>query len=104
MLTPPTKEEAVMAIVVRFSPPNVTPDQYDQASAKADEMMGGKLPDGCQLHVAFTGSDGSFYVSEVWDSREQWEAFGEKLMPMLADLGIDPGEPQVCEVHNLQTR
>jgi hypothetical protein len=43
-------------------------------------------------------------VSEVWDSQEQWAAFGEKLMPVLADLSIDPGEPQVFEVHNLQTR
>jgi hypothetical protein len=93
-----------MAIVVRFAPRNLTPDQYDQASAKVTEMMGEDLPDGCVAHVAFKGPDGSFYVSEVWDSQEQWAAFGEKLMPVLADLGIDPGEPQVFEVHYLQTR
>jgi hypothetical protein len=97
-------QEAVMPIVVRFAPPNVTSDQYDHASAKVTEMMGEALPDGCQLHVAFKGSDGSFFVSEIWDSKEQWAAFGEKLMPMLADLGIDPGEPQVFDVHNLETR
>jgi hypothetical protein len=43
-------------------------------------------------------------VSEVWDSREQWEAFGQKLMPMLSDFGIDPGQPEVFEVHNIQKR
>jgi hypothetical protein len=93
-----------MAIVVRFAPRNLTPEQYDQANEKATELMGEQLPDGCQAHVAFKGSDGSFYVSEIWDSREQWDAFVEKLMPMLGDLGIDPGEPQVFEVHNLQIR
>jgi hypothetical protein len=93
-----------MAIVVRFAPTSLTADQYDQALAKVTEMIGDDLPDGCVAHVAFEGSDGSFFVSEVWDSQEQWAAFGEKLMPMLADLGIDPGEPEVFQVHYLQTR
>ena len=48
--------------------------------------------------------DGNLRVSEVWDSREQWEAFGERLMPVLADIGIDPGEPEVLEVHNIVKR
>jgi hypothetical protein len=43
-------------------------------------------------------------VSEIWDSREQWEAWGQKLMPLLSDLGIDPGQPEVFEVHNIQKR
>jgi hypothetical protein len=60
-----------MAIVVRFSPPNMTTERYDPGRAKVVKMIGGELPDGCQLHVAFTGSDGGFYVSEIWDSQEQ---------------------------------
>jgi hypothetical protein len=43
-------------------------------------------------------------VSEIWDSQEQWEAFGEQLMPLLNRLGIDPGQPEVCEVHNIERR
>jgi hypothetical protein len=50
------------------------------------------------------GPDGNVLVSEIWDSREQWEAFGAELMPMLEELGIDPGTPQVFEVHNTQRR
>lgn len=37
-------------------------------------------------------------------SRQQLEAFGEQLMPILADIGIEfSSEPEVFEVHNLVT-
>lgn len=33
------------------------------------------------------------------------EAFGEKLMPKLAEIGIDPGpEPEIVEIHNIVRR
>jgi hypothetical protein len=38
------------------------------------------------------------------DSKEQFEAFGARLMPILAELGIAPGEPEVLEVHNIIKR
>jgi hypothetical protein len=37
----------------------------------------------------------------VWDTQAHLDAFGAKLMPILADVGIDPGEPEVLEVHNV---
>jgi len=41
-------------------------------------------------------------VSEIWASREQMEAFGEGLMPILVDIGIEfSGEPEVFAAHNL---
>ena len=41
-------------------------------------------------------------MSEVWQSREQFEAFGERLMPILAAAGIDfAGPPEELPVHNL---
>jgi hypothetical protein len=43
-------------------------------------------------------------VSEIWDSREQLEAFGERLMPVLAEVGIEPGEPEIVEIHNIVKR
>ena len=57
------------------------------------------MPDGAELHVAFLDSDGNVRVSEIWDSREQWQAFGEKLMPILSQIGVNPGEPEVFEVY-----
>ena len=44
--------------------------------------------------------DGNLRVSEIWGSQAHFQAFGERLMPVLADVGIDPGRPEVFEVHN----
>ncbi len=61
-------------------------------------------PDGMELHVCF-GSDGNLRVSEIWDSREQLEAYAERLMPILADAGIElSGQPEIFEVHNIAKR
>ena len=43
-------------------------------------------------------------MSEIWDSREQFAAFGERLMPILAEVGINPGEPEFLEVHRIAKR
>ena len=44
-------------------------------------------------------------VSEIWDSREQLQAFGDQLRPILTDVGIEfSGEPEIFEVHNLVKR
>ena len=59
-----------------------------------------RVGDGLAYHVAFN-SGGSFRVSEVWDSHEQFEAFGQRLMPILAEGGIElAGPPEIVEVHN----
>jgi hypothetical protein len=93
-----------MSIVVRFAPESVTTQQYDQAVERVNQELGEELPDGCELHVAFIGPDGNVRVSEIWDSQEQLEAFGQRLMPLLAELGIEPGEPEVLQVHAIERR
>jgi hypothetical protein len=40
-------------------------------------------PPGLQVHVAF-GTDVDLRVSEIWSSREQFDAYDEKSMPLLA--------------------
>jgi hypothetical protein len=88
-----------MSIVVRFTPPtSPTAEQYDETIRRLEEA-GDFPPQGLDYHVAFYVG-GDLRVSEIWDSREQWEAFGERLMPVLSDVGIDPGEPEVFEAHN----
>ncbi|HLY85152.1 MAG TPA: hypothetical protein VKO84_01380 [Gaiellaceae bacterium] len=92
-----------MSIVVRFSPANLTAEKYDK-SVQRLEAEGLWPADGCDYHVCF-GSDGNLKVSEIWDSREQLEAFGEKLMPILSEAGIEfSGEPEIFEVHNTYKR
>lgn len=91
-----------MSILVRFTPASLTREQYD-ASVRRLEQSGIFPPDGMDVHVCF-GSEPNLRVSEIWDSREQWEAFGEQLMPVLADIGIQPGEPEILEVGNVVRR
>lgn len=91
-----------MSVVVRFAPKSLTAEQYDESVRRMEES-GDFPPEGMDYHVCF-GTDGNLRVSEIWDSREQLEAFGEVLMPMLADIGIEPGEPEVLEVHNIVRR
>jgi hypothetical protein len=33
---------------------------------------------------------------------EQFEKFGESLLPILSKLGVDPGQPQVSPIHNIK--
>ena len=37
----------------------------------------------------------------MWESQEAFEAFGATLLPILAELGVDPGEPMVAPIHNI---
>jgi hypothetical protein len=91
-----------MSILVRFTPASLTTDQYDQTITKLEEQ-GDFPPDGLDYHVCF-GTDGELKVSEIWDSEEQLQAFGERLMPVLSDAGIDPGEPQLIPIHRVIKR
>ena len=92
-----------MSIVVRFHPTNVTEESYAESLRRLEEA-GEWPPEGMQLHVLF-GSDGDLKVSEIWDSEEQLQAFGERLMPILSDIGIEfSGPPDVFEAHSVITR
>jgi hypothetical protein len=93
-----------MSIVVRFSPASMTPEMYDKAVRMLEEAGVDFPPEGLDYHVCF-GSDSNLRVSEIWDSREQLEAFGERLMPVLSEAGIGfSAEPEVYEVHNIVKR
>jgi hypothetical protein len=98
----PTMDVRKTRLLVRFTPSTLTTDQYDETIRRL-EKSGDWLPEGLESHVAFK-SNGNLRVSEIWDSREQFDAFGERLMPVLKDVGIDPGQPEVLEIHNIVTR
>jgi hypothetical protein len=93
-----------MSILVRFEgAPSMTGQKYDEVLPLI-EAAGQFPPDGLELHIAFA-SGGSFRVSEIWDSTEQFEAFGERLMPILNENGVElAGAPEILEIHNLIKR
>jgi hypothetical protein len=91
-----------MSVLIRFSPPSLTAQQYDEAVRRLTDE--GVFPaEGLDYEICF-GSEGNLRVSQVWDSQEQLEAFGARLRPILADLNIDPGEPEIVDVHNIIKR
>jgi hypothetical protein len=100
----PVMDARKTSILVRFTAaPNVTSEQYDETIRRL-EKSGDWLPAGLDYHVAFK-SNGNFRVSEIWDSRKQFDAFGERLMPVLKDVGIElAGEPETRELHNIIKR
>jgi hypothetical protein len=97
-------EDPTMSILVRFTgAPGLTAEDYDRTMPRI-EASGEFPPDGLDYHVAFS-SGGNFRVSEIWDSKAQFEAFGQRLMPILAESGIElAGPPEVIEVHNIIKR
>ena len=88
-----------MAIVLRFSDPGMTTAKYDEI-VKRLEQAGAGSPAGRLYHVCF-GDKENLRVSDIWDSRESFEKFGETLKPIMTDLGISLGQPEIIEVHNV---
>ena len=88
-----------MSVLIRFAPPSLTAEQYDKVVARLNEE--GVFPaEGLDYEICF-GSEGNLKVSQVWDTKEHMEAFGQRLMPILQEVGIDPGQPEIVEVHNI---
>jgi hypothetical protein len=85
-----------MAIGIYFPVQGMTPDKYQQAHAKLEEIGQG-APEGRTSHTGFL-VDGSVQVFDVWESQEGFEAFGAHLGPVLAELGVDTGQPVIGEI------
>jgi hypothetical protein len=88
-----------MSFVFHFSPDAMTAQKYDECIARL-AAAGAAAPEGRLSHVCYGPAD-RLCVFDVWDSRESFERFGPTLVPILTDLGIDPGTPDTAEVHNV---
>ncbi len=88
-----------MSIGVYHHPQGMTKAQYDDVLGKL-EAAGAGSPAGRTHHACF-GPPGALMVFDIWDSAEQFEAFGETLMPILAEVGIQGGPPAVMPVENV---
>ena len=87
-----------MSIGIYFAHEGFTPEKYSQ-TIKALEDAGLGSPKGRKYHFALE-SDGQIQVFDVWNSQEEFQAFGDKLMPILSGLSVDPGKPMEATVHN----
>ena len=88
-----------MAIGIYFAPTSMTTDLYDRCVRTLEERGAGKPP-GRLYHACF-GEKNKLAVFDVWDSQQSFDRFGQTLMPILKEIGLDPGEPQVMPIHNI---
>lgn len=77
----------------------MTTSQYDEAIRKL-EAAGAGQPAGRRHHSCF-GPGEHRMVYDVGDSAESFDAFGQTLMPILEEVGVKAGQPDVMPVHNV---
>ena len=88
-----------MSVLIRFAPPALTAEQYDEAVQRM--TAAGLYPaEGLEYEICY-GSGDQMKVSQVFDTQEHLDAFGAAMMPIVTELGINPGEPEVFEVHSI---
>jgi hypothetical protein len=91
-----------VAVVMEFE--GGTLDQYDEVIAKMGFARGGSGAPGGLFHW-ITETPGGIRVTDVWESREQFDSFAaDQIGPITQEVGI-PAPPQIAfhDVHNYLT-
>jgi hypothetical protein len=88
-----------MALIVHFTPKGMNDKKYAEVLRRL-EAAGAGAPAG-RLHHTCYGDSSALRVTDVYDTQRSFEAFGQVLMPILGELGIDVGRPDIVEVHNI---
>ena len=91
-----------MPIVAVFEGPALTQKVYEQSvrkvtGGKSLETPGDWPVEGLLVHAAGQGKN-SFRVVDVWESEAAFQRFGETIVPILKELGVDI-EPDVYPTH-----
>ena len=95
-----------MPIVAVFEGPGFTQQSYEESvrrlTGKNKMTSPSEWPvEGLLVHVAGQGPKG-FRVVDVWASEDAFRRFGEKLIPVLREVGIE-GEPEIYPSHTVVT-
>ena len=81
-----------MSTIMLMHWPEVTEGQYQEVRKAVN--WEGDHPKGSKFHTAWFAADG-FHVFDLWDSREDFEAFvRDRLTPGIAKVGVK-GQPSV---------
>lgn len=87
-----------MALTITFSPKSLSTAQYDEVLRRL-ALAGAATPSGRLFHTCF-GPPNQVRVVDVWASQAQFDKFGTVLMPIMKDMGLDPGVPDIQPQHN----
>jgi hypothetical protein len=86
-----------MAYAILFKPASMTAQQYDECLRLLD-AAGASAPKGRIFHACH-GEGSDLRVFDIWESMETFQAFGPTLMPILHQIGVDPGQPDIRPLH-----
>jgi hypothetical protein len=83
-------------------------EMYDKVHAELVKTIGKPLPDGCLLHM-ITRTETGFRVTEVWDSHDTADKFGDDVLRPIIERIAGPeavagGPPpsQELDLHTLE--
>lgn len=90
--------------VARIVQTGITADEYDQMRERLGIVD--TPPPGGVFHLAALGEDNNVRIVEIWDSREQAEAWGEKVMAARNEAGFGDGPPTIeyLDIHSVVQR
>lgn len=88
-----------MSLGIYFVHDGFTPEKYESV-IKQLEAAGAGAPKGRSFHAALE-SDGGIQVFDIWESMEDFEAFGATLMPILTGEGVGLKDPMIATVRNV---
>jgi hypothetical protein len=92
-------------VVVVFQSPSLTQENYEESvrritNGKSKLESPADWPvEGLLVHAAGEGENG-FRVVDVWESEDAFRSFGDTLLPILQDLGVE-GQPEVYPAHTI---
>jgi hypothetical protein len=95
-----------MPIIAVFQGQGLTQQVYEDSVRRLTGKTRMSSPsdwpvDGLLAHAAGQSPSG-FRVVDVWASEDAFRQFGEKLIPVLRELGIE-GEPEIYPSHTIIT-
>jgi hypothetical protein len=90
-----------MSLGIYFALSGMSAAKYNEC-IKRLKQAGAAHPAGRSYHASF-GTSEKLMVFDVWKSQAAFDKFGKTLMPILHQLGVEPGQPSVMEIHKVIT-
>jgi hypothetical protein len=90
-----------MTVAVQLEFRGATLEQYDEINERMGLLPGGPAAMPQEFSHWVTKTDDGFRVTDVWETREAFEIFAQRLRPVVEEVGIArQPEIQFFEVHN----
>ena len=85
-----------MAISVVFRPEGYTVEKHHEVLQRL-ASQGQEKPDGRLHHQALAHGENVAMVVDIWESPDKLQAFAGHLMPILAQVGVEPPAPEIYD-------